>query len=653
MQEKRLGDLAIEAGLALPRNGVPLTVDFFTYVAYRTRGVEPVRTQRKRTIHSFCGSAVKKCQTPPEVALLCSKAGVRGVMSPADARCSVVRTGLGILLLSFLGLACGKTSDDRPVAEGHEAGSDAGGKGSAAASNSTAGSGGIAGRNLGGSGGVGELSYVDLTGAPIYTRVQRLTNSQWESAVTDVLHFQQRHEFSAAFTPPLLGVTTFDNNEQVLFVDERRFIDFESGAEAAAAIATGSPESIAALYTGDDAAGFVRVLGRRAFRRPLSSDEETKYQSVFALGERLYGAGFANGAGLVVRAMLQSPHFLYRTELGTAGDPLSPYELASKLSFWLLGTTPSDSLLDAAGDGKLASDTELVAVARQMLEDPRAVSVMRDFHGQLLHVADLAQISKDGPPEYDSSLNPQLALASNAFLDFIFEQNLGLRELLTSKQAYVSPGLAPFYGMKASAGALELRDVGPSRSGYFMQLPFLMLWSHNADPDSIRRGARLEAAMLCGPQRPELPGVETLPVTPSAPGQTNRQRVSEFTSCGRSCHRYIDPLGFALESFDGVGRTRELDNGLPVDSSGSYPLAEGVEPFVDGNDLMRILAASPQVHTCYSKHVTGFALGRDLVESDRPLLESLAKVSRSQSLKQLIIALVRDPAFRTRKDELK
>ncbi|HEY5376339.1 MAG TPA: DUF1592 domain-containing protein [Polyangiaceae bacterium] len=548
-----------------------------------------------------------------------------------------MRRGLEILLLSLLGLACGKTSGDAPAGEAHAAGSNAGGARPVPD--------GTAGSNLGGAAGTGELSHVELTGAPIYTRVQRLTNSQWEDAVTDILRFQQRQGLSTGFSPAPAGLTPFDNNEQVLFVDQERFNDFETGAEAAAAIATGSPEALTALYPGDDEAGFVRVLGRRAFRRPLTADEETKYQGVFALGESLYGAGFANGAALVIRAMLESPHFLYRTELGPAGDPLSPYELASKLSFWLLGTTPSDALLDAAAAGTFASNDELVAAAREMLEDPRAVPVMRDFHGQLLHVASFGSISKNGVPEYDSSINPELTLAANAFFDFIFRQNLGLRELLTSTKAYLGPGLAPFYGVDAPAG-LELRDVGPSRSGYFMQVPFLMLSSRDSESNPILRGSQLEMAMLCGP----LGSIESPPLPPLVPGQTNRQRVTQSTEgCGVSCHRNINPLGFAFENFDGLGRKREMDNGSPVDTSGSFPLAEGVEPFVDGNALMTVLAGSAQVHTCYSKQVTSYALGRDLVESDRPLLEALGKVSGAKSLKELVVTLVQDPAFRTRK----
>jgi hypothetical protein len=559
----------------------------------------------------------------------------------------MARTGLAILLLSLLGIACGKTSTDTPMGQGPNGEGNAGGNAPA--------SGGSTGRA--GSSSFGGASTrpgeIDLTGNPIYTRVQRLTNEQWENAVTDILRLPERHELSAAFAPPLSGLTTFTNNEQVLFVTSREFDDFESGAEAAAAIATGSPEALAALYAGNDAAGFIRAFGRRAFRRPLSQEEETKYQNVFALGERLYGAAFASGAALVIRAMLLSPHFLYRTELGAAGAPLDAYEIASKLSFWLLGTTPSDALLDAAAAGKLSSNDQLVATTREMLDDPRAVTVMRDFHGQLLRVRYLQDASHVEASAHDPSLGPELTLAANAFLDFVFTKDFGLRELLTSEQAYVSPKLAPFYGVDAPKNALELLTVAPARIGYFMQVPFLMLWGTGTETNPIRRGFELERALLCPPERSPPPGVEIPPVPPAIPGQTTRERVTRLDgSCGGACHEAIDPLGFAFENFDGLGRQRELDNGRPVDTTGAYPFAGGAESFAGGVELMRILANSGQAHDCYAKHVTSYALGRDLVERDRPMIHALGVVSGSQSLKELIIALVREPAFRARKDGL-
>jgi uncharacterized protein DUF1592/uncharacterized protein DUF1595/uncharacterized protein DUF1588/uncharacterized protein DUF1585/uncharacterized protein DUF1587 len=510
---------------------------------------------------------------------------------------------------------------------------------------------GSAGATAGGEAGTAGSSLdpieTNWEGAPIYTRFARLTSSQWEHAVNDILRLSPPSNFADAFEPASAGTTDFTNNERLLFVDPRQFADFEAAAEAAAALATGSASALAALSAETTREGFVRVLGMRAFRRPLTHDEEVKYQQVFTQGETLYGAGFANGASLVIRAMLQSPQFLYRSELGPAGAPLSAYELASKLSFWLLDTTPSDALLDAAGAGKLDSIDALEATARQMLEDPRARNVMRDFHEQLYHLDAPWPDSWAGVPEYTDALHAELVESSYRFFDDVFSEDLGLRELLTSKRAFVGPNLAPLYGIVPAPSAIEARVLGPSRIGYFMQVPFLLLNGTGRDPDSIHRGTAVELNLLCGL-------VSFLPLTvsipPLAPKQTNRQRISALTdSCGFKCHRdHINALGFAFENFDGLGQERRTDNGEPVDTSGSYPFAEGVKNFANAKELMTILASSTQAQTCYAKKMTSYALQRDIVERDSAFVETLGKVNRSQSIKDLVVSLIKAPAFRVR-----
>ena len=458
-----------------------------------------------------------------------------------------------------------------------------------------------------------ELSSVVLDGTPLYTRVPRLTVSQWEHAVTDILRFSAPGDLSKGFARPPSGVTDFDNNEKLLYVDATNVLDFESGAEAAARLATESAEALAALYDGTDVSDFVRTLGRRAFRRPLTEAERAAFVALFARGEELYGAGFEHGAALVIRGMLQSPHFLYRVELAPAGEVLDGYELASKLSFWLLGTTPTDALLDAAAAGELDTEEGLEAAARAMLDVPAAAAVMRDFHRQLFHLDRYASLDKSGVPDFDPSVLPELGAVSTAFFDQIFQAGLGLREILTSNQAYFGAGLAPFYGTNAPASGLELRELGSSRSGYFMQVPFLMAAGAGADSDPTKRGQELER-MLCAPL----------------------------------ASSHAAELGVALENFDGLGREREEVGGRPVSTASSYPFAEGVRQFGDGNELLSIMAESNAAHTCYSKSVTGYALGRDMAQDDRPLLEALGQVSLSESLRELALALVRDPAFRSR-----
>jgi hypothetical protein len=137
------------------------------------------------------------------------------------------------------------------------------------------------------------------------------------------------------------------------------------------------------------------------------------------------------------------------------------------------------------------------------------------------------------------------------------------------------------------------------------------------------------------------------------PGQTNRQRIESATGlCAGNCHTQFEPLGFALEGFDGIGVERAEDNGEPVDTSGSYAFADGTSEFSDGAELMHLMADGTQAHTCYAKKLSGYALQRDIVAADRPLLDALSDVSRGQSLKAMAIHLVRDPAFRVRKEDV-
>jgi hypothetical protein len=486
-----------------------------------------------------------------------------------------------------------------------------------------------------------------LLGSPIYTRTQRLTNAQWERAVTDILRLPAAPNLAQGFEPPVAGVTDFTNNEHVLTVTLAQFESYELAAEAVSALATGSADALSALDAGTDAEGFVREFGRRAFRRPLTDEEVERYLAVFLRGEELYGAGFANGAGFVVRTMLQSPHFLYRTELGEAGTPLNGYEVASKLSFWLRGTTPSDALLDSAAAGELDTQAGLEALARQMLEEPTAVDVLRDLNTQWLRLQLFDSVTKNGVPEYDEAVNPELEQASHAFLDRLFQQNLGLRDILTSTVGFVGPLMAPLYGMPAPSSGLEQRDLGSARPGFFTQAPFLVVNSINNDPDIVRRGFTIHFDVLCADTDGALSDLP--PIPPLEANQTNRQRLSALTEgCGGDCHNaFMNPLGFAFESYDGMGRERSLDNGMPVDTQATYPFASGTKTFSGAPELMQILANEPQAHLCYAKQIAGYALQRDIVESDRPLLTELA-ADLEQSTKEMMLSLVRSPSFRLR-----
>ncbi len=308
---------------------------------------------------------------------------------------------------------------------------------------------------------------IDLSGSPQYYRVVRLTNAQWARSVQDILGLPAPSELEANFQSPVAGTTDFSNNELLLDVNQRSWAEFQTAAETLADQVTASESTLAQVYAGTDSAGFIRTLGRRAYRRPLSTAEVSAYSALFKTGSAMSGSKstFAKGAALVIRALLQSPNFLYRSELSPAGTPLSGYEVAAKLSLWLRGTSPSDDLLDLAPS--LTTADAAAELASAMLDEPTSVAVMRQFHGELLHFARFVTISKVGVPSYRNSrsLNAEYEQSSYLFFDKIFSEGLGVRDILTSTSGFMGPGMAELYGLDPTGSGMTEQDLGPQCVG--------------------------------------------------------------------------------------------------------------------------------------------------------------------------------------------
>jgi hypothetical protein len=498
----------------------------------------------------------------------------------------------------------------------------------------------------------GALPGVALDGTPVRSRMVRLTHEQWEHSVRDVLRLDQDPALSLSFTgDPPNG--SFANNERALTVTPNLRLDYQRAAEELSQRVARDPAALARIFPGSDGGELIASLGRRVYRRELTGDEQARYRALFDLGPSVLESGDAraDGAQLVIEAMLQSPHFLYRTELGADGAPLSGFEIAAKLSFLLRNTTPSDELLDTAASGALDAPEGVQEVARQLLQGPGAAEAIQRFHGELFGLDRYLSIAKDplSFPEHQESLNPALARAEALFLDHLFQNGLGLEALLTSTLAYANAELAPFYGVDVAATELQPVELGPERPGLFTRLGFLAYNGTLRDPDSIHRGVEINRTMMCASLAPP-PGI--IPALPTVePGQTNRERVNAHTgpgTCGASCHAtIINPIGFAFESFDAMGQLRETDNGKPVDTSSEYDFGAGLVPFTGAAELMPLLAASPRAHACYARHLAEFGLGRDIDGGDAQLIGSLqrASVLEQGSIQELLLAVVSSPAF--------
>jgi len=546
---------------------------------------------------------------------------------------------------------------DDPGSSGAAGTGNGSGSGGSSGTGASTGGGASGSTGTGGSIGGGPGGYdIALDGAPIHSHFVRLTHQQWENSVRDLLKLAAAPGLSTAFTsdPP---EGTFSNNERALYVTAGLRGDYERAAEDVAKRVSGNAQALAAVAGGTNAATFVRTFGRRAYRRPLEAGEQQRYEALFASAATLYTTGdaFANGVELVIRAMLQSPHFLYRSELGADDAPLSSFEVASKLSFLLRDTTPDDALLDAAEHGELATADGVAARAQTLVDSPAAVPVLARYHRELFGIGRFESIDKDRTafPNYTQSMNQELMEADRMFFDAVFQNGRGLRQILTSSVAFVSAQTAPLYGVSATGSGLTQVDLGPDRPGFYTRLGFLAYNANLRDTDPIHRGVDISHRLLCSKLAPP-PDIVIEPLPASVPGETTRERVTAHTglgTCGQGCHStIINPLGFAFENFDAVGQLRAVDNGNPVDTADSYEFATGIRSYSGAPELMAILADSPEAQSCYARNLTEYTLARDVDETDRPLVNELSQTSlgAAGSVKAMLLAVIRSPRFSTR-----
>lgn len=489
-----------------------------------------------------------------------------------------------------------------------------------------------------------------LNGTIAATRFARLTNEQWQRSVQDLLGLAELPTRESQFFENIgAGATDFVNDQSRLQMSNTQWEQYQGAAEALAKRVAESDAAIQSVYSANDAEAFVRGFGMRAFRRPLRDDEVTRYLGVFETGSELSGStsAFTKGAGLVIETMLQSPHFLYRTEVGAAGTPLNGYEKAAKLSLYILRTTPSDELLAKAGRGELDTVQGVLAEAERMLETEEAAETFRAFHSELYELNRFSSISKSDPT-FTSAVSDELVAASDAFFDWIYREGHGLREILTTREGFVGPQTAQFYGISPAPNQLTNVQLPQERAGFFTQLPYLMYFARDQQSYGILRGVHINTEVLCA----KLPELDVpAPPLPEVEYVTSREYMEKGTVCGGTCHsEYINPLGFSMESFDGLGRTRALDNGVPVDTTGTYPFVGGELHFNDAAHLMQLIADNEMAHECYSRYVASYGLGRTLGASDVTLVSELAAKSLAQgaSTKELVLALVGSDEFNTR-----
>jgi len=495
--------------------------------------------------------------------------------------------------------------------------------------------------------------------------LRRLTKFEYNNTVQALLGDDTSP--ANAFPSEELG-NGFGNDADAQAVSSLLVEKYVAVAEGVAARATATPEDLARLAAcagevteGTDrgvedacALSFIEDFVARAYRRPL---EEGEAEELFALQQLVRAdATFATSMATVIEAVLQSPSFLYRVERGVVDGKgrrrPSGYEMATRLSYFFWGSMPDEELFAAAQTDELLTNEGVLAQAERLLADPRSRTVVRFFFDHLLPISGLSSLERDEMlyPTFSAAIGASMTEETQRFLEHvIFESSGTWNEALTADYTFVNGPLAQYYGYEGVEGE-EFQQVSldtTQRLGLMTQGGVVAGTIHSNLTNPVVRGSHLVQKLLC--IAIPLPTGDVLDqVKPPEPdsGATARERYiqhSEDPVCA-SCHKLMDPAGFALENYDAVGLWRDTENGQLIDASGSLPTGASVSGPVD---LMRKLAAAPETYTCFSRHWGNFAYGRTLDGGDKCLKEQIdsAFIESGNDIQALLLAITQTDAF--------
>ena len=463
---------------------------------------------------------------------------------------------------------------------------------------------------------------------------------------------------------------------------------------AHAAIVTATPEDAGGVRAAAEAV--FRPLATRAFRRPAT---DLEVQRLASLVENAVSGGrtYEQGVQLGLQAVLVSPHFLFRIERdpddAAPGRParLGDFELASRLSYFLWSSMPDAELLDLAAEDRLHETDVLDAQIERMLADDRASALVEGFFGQWLNLRMLDDFSPDGRefrPFWNDKLKTGLRRETELFCGTVVRENLDVRSFLDADFTFVDPRLAEFYGIpwqgKAGEameqfyldglpdyvkkkGRRELRsrryeypgegefvrvDLPPNRRGILTHGSVLALTSNPTATSPVKRGKWILDNVLGTPPPPAPPNVPALEATQEAHQDLSLREAlakhREDPSCA-SCHAVMDPLGFAFENFDAVGRWRDKDGKFDVDASGELPDGETFSGAVELTDILR--GKSDQFVTHLTRKLMTYALGRGLEWYDRCAVDAVVAAAARDDyrFRALVRGIVLSDPFQKRR----
>lgn len=398
----------------------------------------------------------------------------------------------------------------------------------------------------------------------------------------------------------------------------------------------------------------VTTLAHRAYRRPVTLADIAPLMKLFADGRR-DGGSFDAGIETAVRAILISPSFLYRVEHSPRGaqpgsiHPVSELELASRLSFFLWSSIPDEELLRTAEQGKLRKT--LPVQVRRMLADPKSASLVENFAGQWLHLRNIASWRPDPDkyPQFDESLRGSMQRETEIFFGHIVRDDRSVLEFLNADYSYLNDRLARHYGVDGIRGGFYRKvTMDGERGGILTQGSVLTVTSYPTRTSPVLRGKWILENVLGAPPPPPPPDVPNLGDSAEISAKDLRKALEQHranAACA-SCHSRLDPLGFALEGYDAIGKFRA---GEAIDTSGQLP---GGAKFAGASGLKTVLMERKDDFVeCLSEKLLTYALGRGLEYYDLPVVRDIRKETSSQDYRfsALTLAIVNSVPFQMRR----
>ena len=496
---------------------------------------------------------------------------------------------------------------------------------------------------------------------PAPAAIRLLLSHQYVAAIGDLLGPAAEE---AAAPPADIAINGFSSiGATQLALGDVEVDAFESSARAVAAAAMTDTTRIAELQgctpsgPADEAcySQFTERFGRLVFRRPLEAVEVDQYVGV-ALAAASEGGAFEAGIEASIATFLQSPNFLYQVEVGEL-DPdhgdrrrLTGYEMATRLSFFVLGSTPDEFLLDDAEAGMLDTPGGVRAAAEDMMTRVEAREAFGNFAAEVYRLRDLEVLPKDATtfPTYDAELAQAMGQETLRFIEHVaWEREGDFREIFDADYTFVNDKLAAHYGISGTFGPDFVQVTLPpeqKRGGILGHASVLSLFAHVTSTSPTLRGKFVRESIMC--QTIPAPPPEVATDLPSGETETLRERLEQHMAdpaCA-GCHALMDPIGFGLESYDGIGAFRTLENGLTVDDSSEL---EG-QPFAGSRELGAILRENPTTATCLVRNLYRHATGHLETDSELEILEDVSDTYADSGyrLQAALVEIVSSPAFR-------